>query len=651
MYKKISVTVSLILIFSAFFIFTPSETVKADSYNGEDLANAILTNESWLISSSYTDTDPDGNKLSGVFSSLGTMEPTHGSNFALFSTGIAGTPIVTTNEEEPGDERGSWFEGGQYSYPRDQATLTMDLQVPEHMHYLYYDVQFFSSEYPDYVGSQYNDRFTVTVDSPSQGTTDYVFDVNSGYFVLDSHDIPDTGFDIFARSGDPDGVDWVDTTPRNPGADGGASDIIPIGGETHPVSPGETITLTIDITDVGDNQLDSAGFIDNLMFTGYAKTDIIARKTVEDLNSGDILCGDTLEYTVSLINTGTIDQPDNPSNEFEDIIPENTEYVVGSATATSGTIDYNSNNNKIIWNGDIPAESSVSLNFKVKVDNGLENGTIISNQGEVYWDSNEDGTNDATELTDNPYIDDGIDQDGDSETNDDDPTNVTVKVYQKPSTVTENFDDDTSGYIATQTDNGTKWFKTSLGTTGSIFETSESYHYSSSPHSFKTKIRNKGGIHYWNYTLSNFNNLTLWETWFTCGDNSEPYNLTLVFKDTNNNEITKIKFEYINAGDEISLPRDWFAKLYYWDNGWKQLQSSYTGWYLHNNWYKIQIEKTETNTLKYSLYQKNDGKVDVGYADMSTGSFKDLSSIEFSSNENPIMTPIFFWDDHTLHFE
>ena len=118
------------------------------------------------------------------------------------------------------------------------------------MHYLYYDVQFLSAEYPEYVGTQYNDKLTVTVDSPSEGTSEYFFDVNSGYFVLDSNDITGTGFDIFAQSGYPSDVDWVDTTPRNPGADAGASALIQIGGAAHPVSPNEQITVTFNIKDL-----------------------------------------------------------------------------------------------------------------------------------------------------------------------------------------------------------------------------------------------------------------------------------------------------------------------------------------------------------------------------------------------------------------
>ena len=254
---NIAIIIAIGLMLSNILIILPADEVKAGSYDGEDLALAILSNSSWLIDSSYTDTDEYGTCQSGVFSSLGTMYPTHGSTFAFLSTGIAGTDIITTSENEPGDEKGTWFEGDRYGYPRDKSELTMTLQVPAYMHYIYYDIQFFSSEYPEYVGTQYNDKLVVTVDSPKEGESEYIFDVNSGYFVLDSRNIPGTGFDIFARSGYPGGVDWVDTNTRTHGADAGASDLIQIGGVHHPVSPNEQVTVTFNIKDSGDNLFDS----------------------------------------------------------------------------------------------------------------------------------------------------------------------------------------------------------------------------------------------------------------------------------------------------------------------------------------------------------------------------------------------------------
>ena len=644
--KNIGIFIVIGFLISTVFVIFPPESVKAGSYDGEDLALAILTNQSTLVSSSYTDYDQSGHRQAAVLSSLGIMSPTDGPTFALFSTGIAGETPVTTNEENPGDERGSWFKN-KHGYPRDRATLIMTLQVPAYMHYIYYDVQFFSAEYPEWVGTSYNDILTITVNSPSKGISEYIFDINSGYFVLDSNGIPGTGFDIFAQSGNPEEVDWVDTTPRTPGADAGASDLVPIGGVIHPVSPNEQITVTIDIQDTGDNILDSAAFIDNLAFSGYAKTEIVARKTAQDLNGDDLECNDTIRYTVTISNTETADQHNNPGNEFEDFIPDNTTYVTGSITATSGTTCYNEVENKITWNGEVLAESSVSLTFEVIVNSSLENGALISNQGAVYWDSNENETNDKTELTDDPHVDDGKDQDGDGDTNDDDPTDLYVVVFEPPPTVTEDFSDDIAGEKATQSYLGRDWFETSSGTVGSIFEVVSGYHRFTD-NSFKTKLRCSGSSQYWNYSLSELeSDIKWWEICFKCGNASEESNLYLDFKNDADSDIAKIKFEYVHMGTES--PTDWVLELYYFnpDNGWNRLCSDFSGGYLYNSWYKLRIEKNDFGRMTYSL-----NRTGIGMVDSETGTllntFSDLTSVKWSSTNIPIVCPMFFWDEHKL---
>ena len=645
--KNLLTIISLIFIIFFVFLIFPSEKADAGSYDGEDLALAILENSSTLVSSSYTDTDRDGCRQKIILSSLGTMTPTDGSTFVVLGTGIAGAVPATTNILNPGDERGTWFKN-RYGHPRDKATLTLTLQVPPYMHYLYYDIQFFSTEYPEYVGTQFNDKITVTVNSPSQGTTTYIIDVNSGDFVLNANDIPGTGFDIFAQSGNPGDVDWVDTTPRIPGADAGATALVT---REHPVSPNEQITVIFSIKDTGDNQFDSAAFIDNLMFSGYAKTDIIARKNMQDLNGEPLERNDTMEYTVTISNIGNADQGDSPGNEFEDILPDNATYVTDSATATSGTIAYITGENKITWNGAILQESSIVLKFRVTVNPDVENGTIISNQGEVYWDSNEDGTNDATELTDDPHIDDGIDQDGDGDTDDDDPTNISVTAFEAPSNVTEDFSDDDTGGSATQSYLGRAWFSTSNGKVGNIFEVVSGYYYSTAK-SFKTKLRSSGSPQYWNYSLSELDsNIKYWEVWFKCGNASEDSNLQLAFKNSAGTDIAKIKFEYVQMGTEE--PMDWVLELYYYSpTGWVKLFSDYSGGYLYNDWYKIRVEKNNNPSyINYSLYRRNNGLVDFRTDNNLGASFSNLARVEWTNTKNPIVCPMFFWDEHILGLE
>jgi uncharacterized repeat protein (TIGR01451 family) len=646
-----------LLIFSAIMIiFTvlESEKVNAAPYDGEDLAMAILTDNSTYYDSEYNERLQGQTEQSCILTNLGTMNPTHGDTFILLSTGKAGVSIITTDEENPGDERGTYLKD-KYGMPRDFVELILELTVPMHMHSLIYDYQFFSTEFPEYVTSQYNDIFTVTVNSPSEGISTYSLDVSNGNFILDSNYINGTGFDIFAQSGNPNNIDIVDTTPRNPGADAGATALTTIGGTQHPVSPLEvspleTITVTFRIEDSGDNQLDSAIFIDNLAFSGYAKTEIIARKNVEDINGGLPEPGDILEYKVMITNIGAIPQPNNSEDEFIDILPENTTYVNNSATSINGTINYNNAENKITWNGEIPKETTIDLYFKVKADSDLQNGTIISNQGTVYWDSNENGINDATELTDYPESDDGIDTDGDNKTDDDDPTIITIIAFDAPYLVIEDFSDDTPGNNATQKYQTQTWFETNNAYFQSEFEVSQVYYYSTSK-SYKTQIRQLESPLYWNYTLATLNrDINYWESWFTCGNFSEKYDLYLTFINTNEEEILKLKFEYFDEGTETAT--SYILKLFYYkpEAGWIQLQSDYSGGYLYNyNWYKIKIERYETNKIKYTLFQNTEDHIVYESIDNQPNPpFSNLKQVKWSSSYNPIICPMFFWDEHQL---
>lgn len=645
--KPTSIFLSFLVLVSCISISFFSESVSAGSYDGADLAQAIVADVSSIVSSQYSDSDGAQNRQGTVLSSLGTMYPTQGSTFVLLSTGIAGASIVTTDGTNPGNERGEWFTAGQYQdpgEPPDRAELILQLRVPEFMHYLYYDVQFFTSEYPDYIGSMYNDELRITVVSPNMGTTVYTIDVNSGDFVLDSSDITGTGFDIYAKNQwtgqptDPSGPDWVSTTPGSPGIDGGATALIT---REHPVHPGEIVTITFRIKDTGDNMFDSAAFIDNIMFSGYAKTDIIARKTLLDVNGDPLECGDTIRYSITISNIGTADQHNNPGNEFEDIIPENTSYNAGSAQANSGTIGFSGD--RIIWNGNVPAQSSVSLHFNVTVNGGLINDALVSNQGIVYWDSDEDWINDAFEYTDDPAIDDGIDLDGDGETDDDDPTEIRVTSFEAPSELTEDFSDDAPGGIATQTYFDTIWFETSTTTAQSSFEVASSYFYETL-RSFKTKIRAVGGPVYWTYNLSSLlSDLDWWEVWFACGNASEPYTLYLEFENTGGNPFIKLKVDYTYDGG--GPPTDYIANFYYWQTGtgWAQLNSDP----LSNGWYKLRIAKN-SSMIEYSLYSSikrayyNTTGTEIGIP------FANFARIKWSSDVNPIVCPIFFWDEHRI---
>ena len=393
--KKIQILITFAFLLSIIFIPNISEKVKADSFS-DQLANAILTNQSTLISSSYTDKS-SGNQQVAILSSLGDILPSHGDTFILLSTGIAGGP-ATSDGQDPGNERGTWF-GPQYPYyywEYDKAVLTIEMQVPLDMNYLYYTSQFFSTEGPEWIDSGYNDKFTVKAihDGDIIGTHITDVDEHGGDLVLDAYDIEGTGFDLFAKDKgtldpvSPEEVDWLSTTPAIIGSDASAALAVD---RYFQVPPGEIITLEISITDDGDNQLDSAAYIDNFKFWPEIKPSITASKTVQDIDGNLPEAGDELLYTIDISNIGIDDQLDNDGNEFEDILPEEVTFVEESIdTSCTYQIDdpvYDPIEHKITWNGEIKAQHSIRIQFNAIINQGIDDNTNISNHAMINWDN------------------------------------------------------------------------------------------------------------------------------------------------------------------------------------------------------------------------------------------------------------------------
>ena len=168
-----------------------------------------------------------------------------------------------------------------------------------------------------------------------------------------------------------------------------------------------------------------------------------------------------VRYEIQLINDGNLDQPDNPSPEFIDVIPEEMDIVPHTMSASSGTIHYEVVNHRVVWNGEISANDQVTLEFAVGTGAGLivasridereapvlpilglvilgvamaarrrtlgvalvllamsvgaigcsgfwttptsvDSPTSLCNQGELHFDSDANGTNDAVQPTDDP---------------------------------------------------------------------------------------------------------------------------------------------------------------------------------------------------------------------------------------------------------
>ncbi|MBV9071397.1 MAG: DUF11 domain-containing protein [Acidobacteria bacterium] len=109
--------------------------------------------------------------------------------------------------------------------------------------------------------------------------------------------------------------------------------------------------------------------------------------------------GSVITYTIVLANSGSIAQTDNPGNELTDVLPASLTLV--SAIASSGAAVANTGTNTVTWNGAIAGGGSVTITIQALVNNGTS-GTTIANQATVSYDSDGNGTNDASRVSDDP---------------------------------------------------------------------------------------------------------------------------------------------------------------------------------------------------------------------------------------------------------
>ncbi len=144
-----------------------------------------------------------------------------------------------------------WGADNQGNQLYDLVNLEMDCVVPSYANSLGFSFYFFSREYPDYVGSSYNDTFQVHLTSAAWNGN-IVFDgagnvisVNNALFTVTNQALMlGTGFDCVSRGG---GTGWLTTIA--------------------PVVPDETIHLRFEIYDMSDGIYDSAVLVDDFYWS------------------------------------------------------------------------------------------------------------------------------------------------------------------------------------------------------------------------------------------------------------------------------------------------------------------------------------------------------------------------------------------------
>ena len=207
------------------------------------------------------------NNARAIKTSYGTnLTPKEGKNMVVLSSGVAAAK-GQAGYKVP--QSGSSFLNSA-PYPNvkcknsgtvyDYTEWVLKLKVPTNVQAFSFEFNFMSSEYPEWVGSKFNDKFLAILDSKKfKGNVSFdskgsCISINNAFFtVCNKCAGGDTGLlGTGYEGGVGGGTGWLTTT--------------------SPVTPGETITLRFIVFDEGDHILDSAVILDNFRWQTTAAT-------------------------------------------------------------------------------------------------------------------------------------------------------------------------------------------------------------------------------------------------------------------------------------------------------------------------------------------------------------------------------------------
>lgn len=228
---------------------TPSLAATTPTRDADVVAGTFIQAmpQGSVTNSAFVEIPPSGNPAAISDSKLAGF-PMNGPTFAILSTGDA----AAAEEPDSTGARSSTNGGGGGSHGgsvNDLVTLRVDLSVPEGRNCLTFDFRFLSEEFPEYLGSDFNDGFVAELDG-------------SDFQVASTGDVDAPRNIAQDENGKVVTVNTTGTSADN--ALGTTYDgATPILSGTTPITPGAH-QLYLSIYDVNDAVYDSSVFVDNL---------------------------------------------------------------------------------------------------------------------------------------------------------------------------------------------------------------------------------------------------------------------------------------------------------------------------------------------------------------------------------------------------
>ena len=313
----------------------------------DEVAEALGLNPS-NVTVDFGESDPDAFQ---VLSTPAASFPTEGSSYLVLSSGFSSSALEPNDEGDlSGNLEGLTTPGSAGGNDLTQMTLTID--VPDETEAITFDFKFLSEEFPEFVGTQFNDGFLVEVDS----STFTIEDTNGDF-------IPDIVAPANVVVDDDGELLSINTTGALSFEAGNASGTTydgasPVLSTSIPIPEGaSSITLVFSIFDAGDDIYDSAVFINDITVGGGGGTGIADNTPPECTGSLD---GTTFSGTAS-----------DSQEEDED----NTGIF---------SIELSGNSENLVLNPDDFEEGAEEVAFEVTLDDPTMEGSgmIIATDGD-----------------------------------------------------------------------------------------------------------------------------------------------------------------------------------------------------------------------------------------------------------------------------
>lgn len=221
----------------------PPATRAGYEMPAEDMAAAVGVDPGHLVDVSWAGSAPGFYSARARFSSF----PREGESYLVLATGDASRVLGGTREEFLSTALGNRMGADG----NDLTQVTLELRPPSTARCVAFDFLFLSEEYPEYVGSRYNDVFTA--------------EVGESFFTMQGNQVVAPHNVAYDEAGNLISVNTVlglTTAPDVTRMNGATTPLVAVAPVQPDLTSG-TVTLILTVQDIGDSILDSAVLVDD----------------------------------------------------------------------------------------------------------------------------------------------------------------------------------------------------------------------------------------------------------------------------------------------------------------------------------------------------------------------------------------------------